>query len=96
MRYILDDQTVNRFVEYAINVWNVTPSADPFETARMGIDATEAFFTNLGIPMTLGELNIDSSDFAGMAEHAVIAEGLAYAYVPLSKDDVVNILQACL
>lgn len=96
MRYILNDQTVHRFAEYAVNMWGIDPSPDAYETARQGIAATEAFFKNLGIPMTLSELNIDSRDFAAMAEHAVTAEGLAYAYVPLTNDDVVNILQSCL
>ena len=96
MRYILNDDTVDKFAEYAVNVWNVVPAEDKYETANAGIDATEAFLKSLGIPMTLTELNIGEEHFARMAEHAVEFGGLNDAYVPLSREDVVNIYKMCL
>ena len=95
MRHILSEATVDKFVEYAVNVWKVTPSTDKFETAKAGINATEAFFKQLHIPLTLKEVNIDNSKFEVMAKRAVELGHLQYAYVPLSVDDVVAILKAC-
>ncbi|MBO5165353.1 MAG: iron-containing alcohol dehydrogenase [Lachnospiraceae bacterium] len=94
-RYILNDETVGKFCEYGRNVWNIT-EPDAYKCANMAIDATEEFFTECGIPMTLTELGIDDSKFEIMAEKAVRFGGLANAYVPLTKEDVVSILKACL
>jgi alcohol dehydrogenase YqhD (iron-dependent ADH family) len=87
---------VDKFVEYAINVWKITPSSDKFATARAGIDATEAFFKRLNIPLTLREVDIDDAKFEVMAKRAVQLGNLEYSYVPLSVDDVLAILKACL
>ncbi len=96
MRYILNDATVDKFAEYAVNVWNVDSTADAYVLANKGIDATEAFLKSLSIPMTLGELGITDAHFEAMAEHAVMAGRLANAYVPLSKEDVIKIYRMCL
>lgn len=95
MRYILNDSTVDKFCEYAKNVWNITES-DKYRCANTAIDATEEFFVKCGIPMTLTEVGIDASKFEIMAEKAVRFGNLANAYVPLSCEDVVNILKASL
>lgn len=94
-RYILSDETVGKFCEYARNVWNIT-EPDAYKCANMAIDATEEFFVECGIPMNLSELGIDASKFEQMAEKAVRFGGLQDAYVPLTKEDVTAILKACL
>lgn len=95
MRYILNDATVGKFVQYGINVWGVDPSLDRFEIARRGIDATESFLSSLGIPMKLSTLGIGQKDFEAMSTHAVQVGGLPYAFAPLESQDVVNILKMC-
>ena len=42
------------------------------------------------------ELGIDSSKFEEMAEHGVETEGLRYTWIPMEKEDVINILNQCL
>jgi alcohol dehydrogenase YqhD (iron-dependent ADH family) len=96
MRYILRDETVDKFVDYAVNVWHFESSDDKFALANKAIDATEEFFKSCGIPMTLSELGIDDSKFDIMAEKAVKIGGLANAYVALNEEDVKNILSSCL
>lgn len=95
MRYILRDETVEKFAEYARNVWDIQES-DNWKCANMGIDATEAFFKKCGIPMKLSEVGIDDSKFEKMAEDAVKFGGLAYAYVALNEKDVMEILKMSL
>ena len=92
MRYILNEDTVEKFAEYARNVWDMVED-DDWKCANMGIDATEEFFRKCGIPMTLTEVGIDDSKLEVMAEDAVKFGGLGNAYVALNKDDVVTILK---
>ncbi len=96
MRYILSDATVDKFVEYGVNVWGIAPAEDKFAIANKAIYKTEEFFKNCGIPSTLTDLGIDDSKFELMAEKAVKFGGLQYAYVPLEPSDVKKILEACL
>lgn len=96
MRYILNENTVDKFVDYAINVWHLEFKEDKFDLANEGIDATEQFFKDCNIPMTLGELNIDDTHFEAMAKGAVERGALAYSYVPLNEKDVLEILKMCL
>ena len=96
MRYILSENTVDKFVDYAINVWKLENKDDKFALANEAIDLTEKFFEDCGIPMTLKEVNIDETHFDEMAKGAVEHGSLAYAYVPLNEDDVKKILEMCL
>ena len=96
MRYILNDETVDKFVDYAINVWHLPYNEDKFALANEAIDATENFFKECGIPMTLREVGIDDSKFKEMAAAAVKHGNLQYAYVPLDQEDVYKIFGMCL
>ena len=96
MRYILSKYTVDKFANYAINVWGLEPEDDKYALANKGIDATEKFFTDCGIPMNLGKLGIDDSLLEKMSHAVVTHRNLDTAYVPLKEDDVLNILKMCL
>ena len=96
MRYILSDKTVDKFCDYAVNVWGFAREDYKMALANKGIDATEEFFKSIGLPSTLGEFGIDDAKFAQMAENAVKVGCLQGAYVPLLEEDVINILKMCL
>lgn len=97
MRYILSEQTVAKFDEFAVNVWGLDAKLEKFELAKQGIAALENFFKSLGIPMTLGELHIDATHFEAMAQHAVDFTGIGTSsYVPLQPKEIVTILENCL
>lgn len=96
MRYVLSEDTVDKFCDYSVNVWGFSSNCDKFELAGKGIDATEEFFKSIGLPLTLGEFNIDNSNFEQMAENAVRVGHLESAYVPLDKNDVIKLLDMCL
>ena len=95
MRYILNASTVEKFCEYGHNVWGIEEE-DPYQCAKMAIDATEQFFKDCGIPMTLTELGIDDSKIDIMAEDTIKYNAMEYAYVPLNKEDIANILRESL
>lgn len=95
MRYILNDATVDKFCEYGRNVWNITEE-DVYKCANMAIDATEQFFKDCGIPMTLTEIGIDESKIDLMAEDTIKYNAMDKAYVALNKEDIAKILRECL
>ena len=94
MEHVLSDETVDKFAEYGVNVWDLDPQADKWTTAKQAIACTRNFFKDeLHIPMTLREVGITSQDkFDVMAEKA--AAGCLNCYVPLSKEDIVEIFKA--
>lgn len=96
MRHILSEDTVDKFCDYAVNIWGLERGNDKFALANQGIDATEAFFKSIGLPSRLAELGIDNARFELMAKNAVRIGGLQNAYVPLSEKDVLTILQMSL
>lgn len=96
MRHILNEQTVSRLAKFGIDVWGLDAAQDERTIAEKAIAEVEGFFTSLGVPMTLTELGIGTEHFEEMAKHAVEANWLSYAYVPLTKEDVKEILNQCL
>lgn len=95
MRYVLCDDTVDRFAMYAKNVWNIAED-DKYKAANAGIDATETFFKEMGLPTKLSQVGIDSEKFDEMAQEAVRTSGVSSrSYYPLQKDDIVKIFEMC-
>lgn len=93
MRHILSEKTLDKFVEYALNVWHVPNTGNRFEMAENGIKATEEFFANCGIPMNLGKLGIDDSMIEKMSAAVIKHSNLENTYVPLTEQDVCQILR---
>ena len=96
MRHILSERTLDRFVKYGINVFGIDASLPKQEIAEKAIDATYAFFESISIPMHLREVGIDDSRIDEMAHHITVNEGLENAYVPLTEQDIKEILVASL
>lgn len=92
MRHILSERTMDRFVKYGINVFGIDPTLPKQEIARKAIDATYEFFESINIPMHLREVGIDDSRIDEMAHHIAVNEGLDKAYVPLTEQDIKEIL----
>ena len=94
MEYVLDESSVDKFAEYAKNVWDVDDN-DKWNAAREGIRKTRECFTSWGMPTKLSELDIDDRYFVDMAQKAAV-RGLDSAYKPLFEEDIVNILKRSL
>ena len=92
MRHILSERTMDRFVKYGINVFGIDPTLPKQEIAEKAIDATYEFFESINIPMHLREVGIDDSRIDEMAHHIAVNEGLDKAYVPLTEQDIKEIL----
>ncbi|MBB6673355.1 iron-containing alcohol dehydrogenase [Cohnella nanjingensis] len=95
MKYVYQER-VERFVQYAVRVWNVDPAGkSDDEIALAGIQATRDYFTRIGAPATLGELNIGGDQLDRMAEEAV-RYGAIGSFKKLEKADVKRILELSL
>ena len=96
MEYVLDDDTVERFFEYGVNVFGVDASLPKMDVAREGIRLTkEFFFDTLGLPSTLGEIGIDGRDIEVMARKAC-GNTVLPGFRPLRQGDIEAILTECL
>jgi alcohol dehydrogenase YqhD (iron-dependent ADH family) len=95
MEYALNDKTLDKFVEYAVNVCGIAVVDDKYETARLAITRTREYFISLGVPSTLGEVGIGHDNLREMANRAASRRQLG-SFKPLSADDVFYIYQAAL
>ena len=95
MTYVLNDNTVDKFVEYGVNVWDIDKNLDKFEIAKQAIQNTRNYFNELGIPSTLREVGIGEEKLEIMAKKAA-AMGLDQAFMPLNANDVLAIFKASL
>ncbi|MBQ9941413.1 MAG: iron-containing alcohol dehydrogenase [Christensenellaceae bacterium] len=92
MRYVLSDATVGKFAEYAVNVFGMDATEEPYALAEKAISATYDAFAGLGIPMRLRDIGIPEDSLEVMAKSS---GGVKGGYVPLDVDDVLAILKAC-
>ena len=95
MEYVLSDTTAPRFAHFGKAVFGVE-GGDDMESAKLTIQALVDFFKSLDVPMSFKALGVGSEHFDDMAAHAVEAEGLAYAWIPLEAKDVKAIYEMCL
>lgn len=96
MKHILNNKTLERFVKYGVNVFNIDASLDEYDIANKAIEETYKFFESINIPMHLKDVGIDESRLSEMAHHIAVNEGLENAYAPLTEEDILEILKASL
>jgi alcohol dehydrogenase YqhD (iron-dependent ADH family) len=53
---------IDRFVQFAVRVWNIEFTGDKKETALKGINALKTFFLSLGLPVNFNQLDAKASD----------------------------------
>lgn len=94
--FILEDEMMPIFVRYGVNVWGINPNQDDSTIAYEAIDRTIEFFKSLNAPLTLREVNIDSTHFEAMSKSAVTLGRLTQHLFPLDENDVMMILNQCL
>ncbi|QBD84146.1 iron-containing alcohol dehydrogenase [Clostridium tetani] len=90
MEYVLDDSTLDNFVEYGVNVWNINDKEDKYNIANKSIEKTREYFVSLGIPSTLKEVGIEEEKLEEMAK-AATRRGAVGGFRPLKEEDVLKI-----
>lgn len=97
MEYVLDDSTVQKFYDFAVNVCEITPAEDKILTAKMGIEFVKDFLYNkLNLKRSLSEIDIDDTNFVSMAEKACGANGYIDGWKKLYPKDVLAIYKSAL
>ncbi|WP_426454134.1 iron-containing alcohol dehydrogenase [Paenibacillus sp. S-38] len=95
MKYVYSER-IDRFVQYAVRVWNVDPTGkSDEEVALAGIQATRDYFSRIGAPARLADLGIGEKDIDRMAKETV-RFGPVGGFKPLNEDDVKAILRLSL
>ena len=96
MEYCLDETTVSKYRQFAVNVFGIDENEPPMSAAKAAIAKLSDFlFGTLGLKSTFSVLGIDDSNFALMARKA--CEGKAiHGFKTLTPDDVEKILRMCL
>lgn len=97
MKYVYKHD-INRFVQFAVRVWNV--EEDHFnreKTAMAGIAKLEEFWSSLGLAVRLSAAGLDASHFAEMAAKCTADDTHTVGnFVKLEKKDVINIYNLAL
>jgi hypothetical protein len=92
MKYVYH-QDINRFVQFAVRVWNVEYAfGDPERIALEGIQRMKQFFKGLGLPVSLKEMNVPGDRLEEMATKAT-KNGTVGNFKKLYEEDVLNILK---
>lgn len=96
MKYCLDENTVDKFVQFGVNVFNLSPDLDKFETANRAIKKlSEFFFQTLELDSNLSKIGIDTKHFEVMSEKACSGKEIA-GFKTLKPADVLAIYKMCL
>ncbi|MBC7959335.1 MAG: iron-containing alcohol dehydrogenase [Vallitaleaceae bacterium] len=92
MKYVYKHD-VKRFAQFASRVWNVDYNHfAPEQTALLGIKKITEFFSAIGLPVKLSDLDIDSSRIDEMASKCTGGDTRTVGnFIPLNQSDVYNI-----
>jgi alcohol dehydrogenase YqhD (iron-dependent ADH family) len=91
MKYVMHED-IDKYVEYAHNVWNIPYKGKRKDIANLGIQKTREFFCSLDMPSALSQVNINDEKFEEMAAKAVYF-GKIGNFKKLKKEDVLEILK---
>lgn len=83
-----------KFARFAVRVWDLDPAGKTEEEmALAGVTALADFIRELGLPMTLRELGVDTSlDLAAVAESCILNTG---GYRVMTHEEILEILREC-
>lgn len=82
---------LEKFVRFAINVWNITPLGKTQEQiAEEGLTAMEVWMKELGLVMNIKDLGVNEDMLEGLADSTIIMEG---GYKVLSHDEILRIFK---
>ena len=59
---------LDRFAQWAVNVWDATPGPDQEKTILEGVDHMVAFFRSLHMPTTMEELGVKPEEYAYISQ----------------------------
>ena len=88
-------ENIPRFAQFARRVWDVTDADD--ETAALsGISKMEQFFKEIGMPLTLSEVQVPETEIERLAELCTFGKTRTVeSYISLGFDEIKEIFSLC-
>jgi alcohol dehydrogenase YqhD (iron-dependent ADH family) len=96
MKYCLSDKTVDKFVSFGVNVFDIDKTLDKMEIANKAIEMLSNFlYKTLGLSDTFEKVGIGSENISAMALGASKGRFID-GFIPLYKEDIETIYKMCL
>lgn len=96
LKYALNENNVDKYVSFGVNVFGIDKSLPKTEIANKAIDKLSEFlFDTMGLDDTLTKVGITSEHFSLMA-HKACEGSVINGFVPLDSNDIEKILEMCL
>lgn len=96
LKYALNENNVDRYYQFGVNVWNIDSKLPKMEVAKKSIECLEDWlYKDLELTNNLSSLNIDNKDFEEMANR-ICSKGTVEGFINLNEQDVVKIFEECL
>lgn len=96
LRYMLNENTVDRYYQFGVNVWNIDANLPKMEVAEKSIECLEKLlYKDLELTNNLSDLNIDDKHFEEMANR-ICSNGIVEGFMDMDKEDIVKIFKNCL
>ena len=96
LEYALNEDNVQRYYEFGVNVWGIDSNLPKIEVAKKSIECLKEFlFNDLELTDNLTSLNIDDSNFDEMASR-ICKNGIIKGFIDLNKEDIIKIYKNCL
>ena len=93
---MLNENTVDRYYQFGVNVWNIDESLQKIEVAEKSIECLEKLlYKDLELTNNLSDLNIDERHFEEMANR-ICSNGIVEGFMYMDKEDIVKIFTDCL
>ncbi len=92
MKYVYT-YNIPRFAQFAVRVMGCEYDYEhPELTAKAGIDAVEALFRSIGMPVRMSEINIPESDIELLADRVTRSGAVSFeTYIPLHEKEIADI-----
>lgn len=96
LRYALNENNVDRYYKFGVNVWNIDSSLPKMEVAKKSIECLEnLFYNDLKLTNNLSDLNIDNKNFEEMADR-ICSNGIVKGFIDMNKEDIIEIFKESL
>jgi len=96
MKVVLEKYGSEKFARYGVNVWGIEGSGNAEMIAEESIRRTREFFSLLGLPSSLGELDISDEHFEIMSKNVVQVREPVEHFEQLTQEDIKKVFTLCL
>lgn len=96
LKYCLNEQNVDKYVQFGVNVFDIDKALPKMEIANLAIDKLSSFlFEDLKLDSTFTQVKIKQEDFPLMAQKACEG-GTIKGFVELTASDIEKIFEMCI